>query len=435
MTESDHRTSGTDRSSPSRRTGVWLVGARGNVATLAMTGARAVARGVAGTTGMVTERPPVTALDLPAVDGLVFGGHDVRSDPVVDRVEAQHERNGVPDRETLEAVRDDLAEVDERIETGTARNCGAAVADLADSSLENGAEGGDASLRDLVERIRGDYEAFASEHDLDRVVVANVASTEPALEAPDRYATRAAVEDALDADDPAMPASALYAYAALAGGHPYVNFTPSPGSALGGLRELAEDEGVPHAGRDAKTGETLVKSALAPMFAERNLRVRSWEGHNLLGNADGRVLEDERNEAGKLATKGGVLDAILPAVEHNRVRIDYAPSFGDWKTAWDHVHFAGFLDTEMTLQFTWEGSDSALAAPLLLDLVRLLAHADAAGERGLQPQLASFFKDPLGVDEHALTRQFDRLYAYVDAHRDAARTELARRDGGERDGG
>jgi len=100
-------------------------------------------------------------------------------------------------------------------------------------------------------------------------------------------------------------------------------------------------------GRDAKTGETLVKSALAPMFAGRNLRVMSWEGHNILGNTDGLVPEDEENAAGKLASKGDVLDSILPDIGHNRVRIDYTPSLADWKTAWDYIHFEGFLETEM----------------------------------------------------------------------------------------
>jgi myo-inositol-1-phosphate synthase len=170
-------------------------------------------------------------------------------------------------------------------------------------------------------------------------------------------------------------------------------------------------------GRDAKTGETLVKSALAPMFAGRNLRVMSWEGHNILGNTDGLVLEDEENAAGKLASKGDVLDSILPDIGHNRVRIDYTPSLADWKTAWDYIHFEGFLETEMKMQFTWEGSDSALAAPLVLDLVRLISHADDHGDGGLQPQLASFFKAPLGVDEHDFSRQLDRLYDYAEEHR------------------
>jgi myo-inositol-1-phosphate synthase len=196
-----------------------------------------------------------------------------------------------------------------------------------------------------------------------------------------------------------------------------VNFTPSTGSSLGALRELAERNDVPHAGKDAKTGETLVKSALGPMFAGRNLRVLSWEGHNILGNEDGLVLEDDENKESKLESKGDVLDSILPEIGHNRVRIDYTPSLADWKTAWDYIHFEGFLDTQMKMQFTWEGSDSALAAPLVLDLARLVAYADEQGEGGTQPHLASFFKAPMDVDEHGLSTQLERLYEYAERHR------------------
>jgi len=376
-----------------------------------MAGARAVARGKTDETGLVTGRRPYSRLDLPAVGEFRFGGHDIRETSVVETAR-DLSGSGVPKPEVVDAVADDLREIDGRIRTGTAVNCGNAVADLSDRDrLEERF-----SVEEVVRQIRDDYESFRSDRDLDRLVVVNVASTEPELADAERYDTREEIEAAIAEDDADVPASSLYAYAALVEGHPYVNFTPSTGSALGGLRELADQKGVPHMGRDAKTGETLVKSALAPMFAGRNLRVMSWEGHNILGNTDGRVLEDEDNEAGKLASKGDVLDSILPDIGHNRVRIDYTPSLADWKTAWDYIHFEGFLNTEMTMQFTWEGSDSALAAPLVLDLVRLVAHADERGESGLQPQLASFFKSPMGVEEHDLSRQFDLLDEYTERY-------------------
>jgi len=392
-------------------TGVWLIGARGNVATLSMVGARAVARGATGTTGMVTAREPVASLSLPDVEDFVFAGHDIRAQSIEETAEEANEAGGVPDRGTLDAVREDLREIDDRVNSGTAISCGEVVEELsADRTVDESA------VADIVAKIRGDYADFVDAHDLDRLVVVNVASTEPMMDTPDRYDTVEAFEAAIEDNDRDLPASTLYAYAAIDAGHPYVNFTPSTGSNLGGLKELAERENVPHAGRDAKTGETLVKSALAPMFAGRNLRVLSWEGHNILGNTDGLVLEDEDNKAGKIASKGGLLEDILGYETHSRVRIDYTPSLGDWKTAWDYIHFEGFLDTEMTLEFTWEGSDSALAAPLVLDLVRLVAYADEHGEGGLQPHLAPFFKSPMGVDEHDLSRQFQRLYEYAEAH-------------------
>jgi len=392
-------------------TGVWLVGARGNVATTAIAGAKALARGETDTTGLVTAREPAERLELPDVGEFVFGGHDIGGPGLLAQARALSER-GVPSPRTVEAVAEDLRAVEDRIRPGTAVNCGPAVEELGDGETVDDR----LTVAETVARIRDDYASFRAAHDLDRVVVINVASTEPPLDSPERYDTRDAFRRAVDRDDRDIPASALYAYAALLEGHPYANFTPSTGSALGGLRELAIQQEVPHVGRDAKTGETLLKSALGPMFAGRNLRVRSWEGHNLLGNGDGLVLEDDRNAAGKLRSKGDVLSSLLPDIDHSAVRIDYAPSLGDWKTAWDYVHFEGFLDTEMTMQFTWEGSDSALAAPLVLDLARLLAHADSHGAYGLQTQLASFFKDPLGVDEHDLSRQFDLLADYVDRH-------------------
>jgi len=392
-------------------TGVWLVGARGNVASVTMAGARAVARDLTDTTGMVTARKPVASLALPDVDDLVFAGHDIRSQGIVDKAERAHEAGGVPDRATLDAVADDLREIDERVEIGTAKRCGAAVQELSDED-----EAADTSRADVVEQIRDDYGAFVDGHDLDRLVVVNVASTEPPIASRERYDTVGAFERAVAEDDDDLPASTLYAYAALVDGHPFVNFTPSTGSSLEGLCELAVRNDVPHMGRDGKTGETLVKSALAPLFAGRNLEVLSWEGHNILGNTDGLVLEDDANKAGKVESKGSLLEEILGYDTHSRVRIDYTPSLGDWKTAWDHVHFQGFLDTEMTMQFTWRGSDSALAAPLVLDLVRLVAFADEHGEGGLQPHLASFFKSPEGVDEHDLSRQFQWLYDYAESH-------------------
>ncbi|MFC7073977.1 inositol-3-phosphate synthase [Halovenus rubra] len=390
------------------KTGVWLIGARGNVAAVSIVGAKAVASGITETTGMVTAREPLSDLALPEVDDLVFAGHDIRSQSIVETAEAASASGGVPPQSTIEAVRSDVEAVDSRIKTGTAINCGQVVGDIAEGNAAV-----NQTVPDLVSAIRDDYESFVAEHDLDRLVVLNVASTEPPLENTDAYATADELEAAIENDDRALPASVLYAYAAVSEGHPYINFTPSTGSDLGGVREVARRNDVPHMGQDAKTGETLVKSALAPMFAGRNLRVLSWEGHNILGNTDGLVLDDEANKAGKVKSKDGLLEEILGYETQSRVRIDYTPSLGDRKTAWDHIHFKGFLGTEMKLQFTWEGSDSALAAPLVLDLVRLVAHADANGESGVQPQLASFFKSPMAYETHDLSQQFEQLREYA----------------------
>jgi myo-inositol-1-phosphate synthase len=175
-------------------------------------------------------------------------------------------------------------------------------------------------------------------------------------------------------------------------------------------------------GNDGKTGETLVKSALAPMFSYRSLKVLSWEGFNILGNMDGRVLDNPLNKAAKIQTKDQVLSKILGYSPHSRVHIDYVPSLDDQKTAWDFIHFQGFLGARMSLQFTWQGYDSILAAPLVLDLARLAELAVRRGESGLMPHLASYFKAPLGVDAFGLHEQYGMLAEYAEGARLAPRS-------------
>ena len=171
-----------------------------------------------------------------------------------------------------------------------------------------------------------------------------------------------------------------------------------------------------HAGRDGKTGETLLKSVLAPMFAARNLQVMSWVGHNIFGNLDGQVLIDPANKAAKVQSKDALVGEILGYNPQTLVSIEYIRSLGDWKTAWDHIHFRGFFDTPMTMQFTWQGCDSLLAAPLVLDLVRLVELSRRRGEIGVLGHLGSFFKSPLGLDENGFGSQFSRLEEWAESH-------------------
>jgi myo-inositol-1-phosphate synthase len=188
-----------------------------------------------------------------------------------------------------------------------------------------------------------------------------------------------------------------------------VDFTPSAGARMPALEALAEAYEVPLAGSDGKTGETFMKAALAPAFAARALRVRSWAGINLLGGGDGEVLADPVRAQSKLNSKGRLLEEILGYPVEAPIRMENVRDLGEWKTAWDHVAFEGFLGVRMRLQFTWEGCDSALAAPLLLDLARLSALALERGESGTLSELAFFFKDPSGTTEHALHRQYELL--------------------------
>jgi myo-inositol-1-phosphate synthase len=158
-----------------------------------------------------------------------------------------------------------------------------------------------------------------------------------------------------------------------------------------------------------------MKSALAPMFAHRNLHVLSWVGHNIFGNRDGQVLNDPRNKASKVRTKDAVISSIVGYKPQTHVSIEYIESLDDWKTAWNHIHFEGFLGTKMVLQFTWQGCDSLLAAPLVIDVARLALLAKRRGEAGVLRQLACFFKDPMGAGTHDFWEQFQALREYAAA--------------------
>lgn len=377
----------------SRRTGVWLVGARGSLAVTAMAGAAAVRAGLAEPIGLVGETPALARAGLPPLAELVFGGHDVVDTPLQKRAEQLAHARVLPGSLPA-AVADDLRTAEAEIRQGTHRDDRAPQARTAD-------------------RLAADLTLFAERHDLERVVVVNVSSTEPVPAPRPEHDDLAELRRALAGSADVLPPSSLYAYAAFTAGCPFVDFTPSTGARLPALDALAASAGLPYAGNDGKTGETLVKTALAPMFAARALRVLSWSGTNLLGGGDGATLADPRAAASKTASKRRSLDATLGYPVDGDVHIDYVPDLGDWKTAWDHVSFAGFLGVRMSLQFTWQGCDSALAAPLVLDLARLTARAHQAGEVGPLGALAFFFKDPVASTEHRLAAQYDALCAWA----------------------
>jgi myo-inositol-1-phosphate synthase len=156
-----------------------------------------------------------------------------------------------------------------------------------------------------------------------------------------------------------------------------------------------------------------MKSVLAPAFAKRHLQILSWVGHNIFGNLDGKILDDPANKQAKISSKGKMLNQLLGYQPQSHISIEYIESLGDWKTAWDHIHFAGFLGTPMTMQFTWQGCDSILAAPLVLDLFRFTEWAQRKGHVGLMPFLSSFFKSPLQCNEHDFGKQFQQLVHWV----------------------
>jgi myo-inositol-1-phosphate synthase len=382
-----------------------VVGAGGAVATTMAAGIELMRLGLAGREGL-----PLADLNgesgLAAYDDVVVGGWDTRPDDLATAAE----RHQVLPPQQLAPVMAAL----ERITPWPALPVGRFVRNNDGRHLIEG------SMREAVEQVRADLRRFRDEHDLDAVVVVNLASTEkPGLPDHPALATLEGLEAAIDAGDPVVNTAVLYAYAAIREGCPYANFTPSLADDAPAIVELAEQCGVPTAGKDGKTGQTMLKTVIAPALRARNLHVEGWYSTNILGNEDGRVLDDPASLASKLQTKGSVLDQCLGYhVENHKVRIDYYPPRGDEKEAWDAIDLVGFLGQRMTMRVNFLCKDSVLAAPLALELVRVLDLAARRGERGPQEQLGLFFKAPTvrgGEPEHALHRQVEHLAAWLAA--------------------
>ncbi|MFI5837225.1 inositol-3-phosphate synthase [Micromonospora sp. NPDC051300] len=387
-----------------QRIGVAVIGLGGAVATTAIAGVELLRLGMQDMSGL----PLSHRADLLPYESLVFGGWDLAPD---DLAKAAH-LHRVVEPAHLEAVAGPLGKI----------SPWPAVADPAYCRNATGANAVPIGpLRERVAHLRGDLARFRAETSAQQIVVVNLASTEARPDpASPTLRTLAGFEAGLDADDPVITPGLLYAYAALREGCPYVNFTPSLGADVPALLELAEQAGVPVAGKDGKTGQTLVKTVLAPAFRSRALTVEGWYSTNILGNRDGQILDDPSSLASKLDTKGSVLNQILGYdVDDHVVRIDYYRPRGDAKEAWDNIDLIGFLGQRMQLKVDFLCRDSILAAPLVLELVRLMAEAGRRGEGGAQEQLGYFFKAPVTragrTPEHALHAQERALVEWLDA--------------------
>ena len=350
-------------------------------------------------------------LPLPDPADFVIGGHDIRATSFADSAEEFRQASGVFEAGWLSACKDELAAATARVRPGSHFGAGKTISKLANWGTAKRQQ----SVRQAVDRIAADLAAFAE---------GGIARARDRLERRQHRAPVRALPtctsrwDSLSAalaggGPELLPASAIYALAAIERGDTYINFTPSLGASFPALDELARTTGSLYAGKDGKTGETLLKTVLAPMFAARNLKVMSWVGHNIFGNRDGLVLDDPANKSSKVETKDKVLNEILGYRPSSVVTIEYLSDMGDWKTAWDHIHFQGFLGTKMALQFTWQGCDSLLAAPLAIDLARLADLEKRRGGSGLMRHLACFFKSPEGHDDHDFFKQFTFLTDYL----------------------
>ncbi|MFD7023313.1 inositol-3-phosphate synthase [Promicromonospora sukumoe] len=389
------------RQQPSARTGIWFVGARGSVASTATLGLAAIAEGQSPPTGCVTAREPFASAGLPAFADLVVGGHDISAVTMTKRAECLVETGMIGPR-LLAATHDALERADAEVRPGY---------DPRTAHLQDGQE--PESQQAVAERLAADIASFQERHDLARVVVVDLSSTEPPVDpVPEHDDVDALLAALADPARAVLPASSVSAYAAILAGAAYAAFTPSAGMNLPALTRLARDRGIPVAGQDGKTGQTWLRTVLAPAFAARGLKVLSWAGTNLLGGGDGATLADPDAVRSKLASKNRGLTALTGS-DTTPLHIDNVPDLGDTKVAWDHVHVEGFLGSRLTLQTTWSAHDSMLAAPLVLDLARLLALAHAAGISGPVPELGFFFKDPWGSDVHDAAEQARAVEEWV----------------------
>ncbi|MFZ0048603.1 MAG: inositol-3-phosphate synthase, partial [Streptosporangiaceae bacterium] len=360
------------------RLGVLTVGL-GAVASTCIAGVELIRRGLAEPVGSLTQmgtirlgrrtegRAPLIRdfVPLAGVQQLVFGAWD----PISDTAYEAALKCGVLDRYThIEPIAAELKE----IEPMPAVFDQSYVRRLDGPNVKSGT-----SKRDLAEALRKDIRDFKAAHSCDRMVVIWCASTEIFLEPGPAHQDPDALEAAIDASDASVPPSMLYAYAALKEGVPFINGAPNLTLDVPAMAELARTAGVPIAGKDFKSGQTLLKTVLAPMLKARMLGLRGWYSTNILGNRDGEVLDDPDSFRTKEESKLGVLEHILqPGLYpqlygdvYHKVRINYYPPLGDSKEGWDNIDLFGWLGYPMQIKVDFLCRDSILAAPLVLDLV------------------------------------------------------------------
>lgn len=406
---------------PDGKLGILLPG-MGAVATTFIAGIHAIRAGAALPIGSLTQmgrlrigkrtekKIPLIRefVPLASLENLVFGGWDpipedaYRAAVRADVLKPEHL---LPHRAALERIHPMTAVFDQeyvRRINGTNTKVGASKARL-------------------VDELREDIQRFRREHGCARLVMVWCGSTEAYRAPAPAHQSLVAFEKGLAESDPAIPPSMMYAYAALAEGVPYVNGSPNYSSDAPALVELAEKNRVPIAGKDFKTGQTLVKTVLAPMLRARLLGLSGWFSTNILGNRDGEVLDDPGSFRSKEITKSGVLDAILdrelfPELYRDffhKIRIEYYPPRGDAKEGWDNIDLVGWLGYPMQLKVNFLCRDSILAAPIVLDLALFVDLAARAGLAGIQEWLSFYFKSPLhhpSVNpEHDLFTQLAKL--------------------------
>ncbi len=385
------------------RLGVLLPGL-GAVATTFIAGVEAVRQGHAQPIGSLSQMANIRLgrrtdgrqpkikdfVPLTPLDQLVFGGWD----PIPDDVYESAIKAGVLDRKDIDPYADFL----KSIRPMPAVFDKAYVRRLDGENVKRGK-----TKRDLAEQLREDIRRFKAENGCDRLVMVWCGSTEVFLKPGAAHESLKAFEEAMDRNDEAIAPSMLYAWAALMEGVPYANGAPNLAVDTPALQELARERAVPIAGKDFKTGQTMIKTIIAPGLKARMLGLHGWFSTNILGNRDGAVLDDPDSFKTKEESKLGVLEYVLqpdlyPELYgdvHHKVRINYYPPRGDNKEGWDNLDIFGWLGYPMQIKVDFLCRDSILAAPIVLDLALFLDLAARAGMSGIQEWLSFYFKSPM----------------------------------------
>jgi len=400
---------------------VLLVGL-GAVSTTTIAGVIAVRRGLARPIGSLTQmgtirlgkrtegRSPAISdfVPLASLGDVVFGGWDIFDENSYEAAKTA----GVLDVELLEQIRPEL----ERITPMPAVFERKYVKRLDGPNVKKGK-----NKRELAEQLREDIRRFKNDNGLSRLVLIWAGSTEIYMQESPAHASLDAFEKALEANDDSIPSSMIYAYAAIREAVPYANAAPNLSADVPALLQLAQQTGSPVAGKDLKTGQTWMKTLLAPGLKARLLGVEGWYSTNILGNRDGEVLDDPDSFKTKEESKLSVLEYILqPEVYpdlykdlHHVVRINYYPPRGDNKEGWDNIDIFGWLGYKMQLKINFLCRDSILAAPIVLDTALFLDLASRAGMSGIQEWLSFYFKSPMHAasvyPEHDLFIQLMKL--------------------------
>jgi myo-inositol-1-phosphate synthase len=393
-----------------KKLGVVVIGVNGAVSSTLIAGCELMNRGLAPRNGMLTESGELSELlQFSQMDEIVFAGWDLQFSNVHEA--AVHHQ--VFTEKQLEPVKEAL----EAIKPWPAVFSGEYAENLRGENVTTAAD-----FRGEIAILEKNILDFKAEHGLDTVVMLNAASTERWMERSPAHESLAAFEKGLDANDKAISPAMRYFYVANKVGAPYANFAPSLTN-VPALQEQADITGNPYAGMDGKTGQTLLKTALAAMFKVRDLKIEGWYSVNFLGNNDGLVLDAPSSNKTKVLSKAAVLDSIVGyRVENHQVHIHYYKPRGDAKEAWDNIDIVGFAGIPMQMKINFLCQDSILAAPLCMDMVRLLEVAKRKGEKGIQRQLSIYFKSPYSVDgeqpEHNLFEQEKMLMDWAHKHAD-----------------